>query len=574
MFDLDDNDPDDGASAHYLPAPTLVLPASPSGALWNTCVGGSNPGTSCQTSAQCTGGGTCATASDLGVRFSKLQAHGASASVRVTYATANLLYPAADPPMPAIFPDQKQCRSGSNNLAHCTVDSECPGGTCAGDGRKVLCFTGDSTYHNKDLAEHLAAYTLEATDIYRESRGASSLGDIETGFPQLLLGQTGGGMPVDLRLGELGHPCDIIFVGEGLNALHAPTGTAGMADPAGPTTKVCASGANDGFLCTAASECPGGTCEAWGGIGQAGFCEDWNEDTGYGARQGAPCMCAESATWDTAVTANVTLSSLCLIKNVHFGTGAWEETCSCTPASSECSVGGTLPFGTNATTTTCNGAGRCVSTTSDFRASADAGARDWVTPGCAPGTAIGCPGVCITQTPVARLLLSAERIQAIADAAPSHPLVVWNTIPYSSRWWRNRPEVDAWNAGLLAWAIAGGHAFVDLAGIFATHCDDLYRSHGAGESSCLTNDGIHWKAVAQDLAGSTWVTCASNGNDTAFCRGGTNSGGICTASSECPNGTCAKSHDGHCASGVCDAGKVGDVCTRDEQCSYWWCPLP
>jgi hypothetical protein len=117
------------------------------------------------------------------------------------------------------------CAGGVNNHAACAADSECPGGRCWGGASGADCEA------NRDCGRCRGG-TQPGVPCSADGQCQSSPGNCDTSSPKACIGGTSDG-----------HLC-----------------TASSECPAGVCSAGCVGGTNDNAACAADSECPGGAC--------------------------------------------------------------------------------------------------------------------------------------------------------------------------------------------------------------------------------------------------------------------------------------------------------------------------
>lgn len=424
-------------------------------------------------------------------------------------------------------------------------------------GNKCVACIGDSTCNDPPFYQRFVGDNPEIVTLYDQCAGGAAMGDVIRAAPTLYAGGSTSRIPTTVVVGTANQTVATAFIDIGANTIRMVSN----APPSNPT--------------------------AYGGLGQAGFCEDWTVGAGYGANQGKPCFCNENNDWDTTDFAG----SLCLLKNGNFGPidlflgrcvagsnvgvlcsvdsqcpGSTCEKCECSSASDgqvDCELGGAAPPG-SITQTTCSG-GACVTSGTGLSMTSAANTRaSSRAPGCVTST---CPA-CVSSNSVARLLAGKREIDRIAALTGTDN--IWVTTPppngagdVTDGWYETRPTMDLWRAVLLAEQRAISGNWIDLYQYFADSCGPNYLERG-GVNPC-NRDSVHQTLVppfGNDLRANLYNACLTN--TTLAGVAGKTTDGVCTVAAA---STCS---GGKCASGL----RIGLACGSDAECNYCSGPSP
>lgn len=497
-----------------------------------------------------TGGGSLTTSAvnNLRAKFKKTGYAGATSGTtdkgRLTFAARTTFYATVAPLKPNLLPSTKK-----------------------------FGILGDSISNQETFKIGVIGGAVEPNAILDQASGGKTMGDLLAAAPTLFEGGSTASMDTVALTGTAG-PIDVGVVFISANTLRQP-GPPSLAIPSNPT--------------------------AWDGENMPGRCEQWTSGGGYGAQQGKACTCSETSKWTNPASYG------CLVKRDGvFGSTVGFCTCS---ANADCSLGGTAPPGTITTTTcagkcafgsgsanngascttsaTCTGGGTCLfqcATGSGHKISDAAGTiSTWAVPGCASPDCGG--GWCYASESVARLLAGKRQIEVLAAAASHHPKLIWVTQPPPTGttqngawtgWYQIRPQMEAWNATLLAEQEAIGGNWIDLYQYFLDVVPAPYPQADL-PNTCI-KDNVHYTEDCQLKYASLVTACLSNTTLAGVPNKQTD--GVCTSGPTCSGGTCSSGlrkgiacigNDdcNYCSDGA--GGKLGRECDADSDCGYYYC---
>lgn len=432
---------------------------------------------------------------------------------RISTLVAGVLYQTANPAVPTTIPDRDQ------------------------DGETTVCFISDSLWDNIDFKNALAANLVQPTNLYFYTRGGAKLGDVEGEYASIVEGAASF-LGLEVFRGTSGRTCDVVLLS--MTSTESRGGYSTV-DPKGPT-------ANQG-------------------LSQAGFCEDQG-----GPQQGDPCWCDEPL---SSYTSDLFFESSS-IPNANYyciTSGVFQASCSLTcfcNTNADCTYGMRTP-GPVHTPGPCNTTGHycvgaaAVGSGSDFT-SPPSQRNQFCQPGCI--NSAGCPtGVCRRSPTRQTTRHVLERITTLNNARPTpaatppvggKPILIYTSSPQVARgnagtdgWSESYPLNDAFHNIYLTTAKNAGAPFVDLWSRFRRNCvgnqgcDSANNCTATEDATKCYRDFGHWTYKGQALLAAPMIgECLTN-------LGGT--------------------HDGTCASGVCQTGLSGDTCSTAADCDTWSC---
>jgi len=480
------------------------------------------------------------TLNDLMVRYTKSVTHGNSDEGRLTFAIPTVLWQMPNPQIVTVLSDKD------------------------GDGQRSVGYLGDSTWNEDVMASEVvtkvAATNLQNLLVY--TRGQLSQGDVENGFLTFLSGASSysaSNVSAKVLLGQTGKKLDYLIVQILVNTAH-------VIDVAAPSNPVSTEG-----------------------IGQAGFCEQWNAN-GYGANQAGACFCPQNSNFAIPVITsgyctmhNGFFRQNCQADNQHItrcaalkcnggaNNGlACDEGLDCPGASC---VADNVACDFNNSSGTALGSGLCSTFNTSCAANATSAsrARSHCYPGCL--NAAGCPnGVCIAENGLARIKGGIVDMAQTASAQWWSPKMIWGIAPPASA---AGPGVgcfsngvsahDAFRQWMLAWTKATGGNFIDIYGYFLRDCPN------GDWAQCLRIDKLHYSDQGNQISGDALGNCLTNASGVT--DGVCNTSSLCTAS-KCASGmrkgeTCSTGAD----CGYCSAGKISTHCAVNRDCGYYYCDL-
>ncbi len=465
-----------------------------------------------------------------------------------------------------------------------------------GDGTIRITEAGDSVFNTLDLRRGLILKVGDLESLVVYTQGGRTTGDLKLATPYIVDGIAGGPLNGRSEVGGIGKPDKVITM---FGANDLPSGSIKQS--------YCSAGASVGELCESDADC-----------GSPNLCEEYDGYCWGGPNHGTPAPCSQNSSW-----ANSASIHYCL----NHADGKWltentgpecsrcvddadcESYIACTvdadctrlngasilPSTCDVAAGfciGQCQFSLfepcdtigNPDHTNGQGVSQCSCSSSlgvaawqNYELPVPPVAPDWSKPGCkdVPGCS---PGIVLAYNSWASIERNLDVFRREYEARNSDVpttndfkwILATEAVPLG-----NHPQANGFWAGFAAHAptlsglaslqrdYANRHRtqnnmwFVDVAGFTHDYCRDF----GGGVFSCW-GDPVHPSKKGDDIV----VSAVGTDVQTEILAACLNQKFPFSAEAA---GT--RTHDGTCSTEVCTTGRIGNPCSSDWDCSYFWC---